>query len=61
MDGSNRAKEKQLSRIMRRHISQSSYRSAIRAAGIYKVEETVPESLLDQLRRLDDAERANGK
>jgi len=61
MDGRNRATEKQLSRIMRRQISQSSYRSAIRAAGIYKVEETVPESLLDQLRRLDDAERANGK
>lgn len=57
MDGSNRTYEKQLSQILRRHISQSCYRSAIRAAGIYKVEETVPESLLDQLKRLDDAER----
>lgn len=58
MDGNDRAYEKQLSRILRRHISQSSYRSAIRVAGIYKVEDTVPESLLDQLKRLDDAERA---
>ncbi|MEK1888684.1 MAG: hypothetical protein AAAB35_14170 [Phyllobacterium sp.] len=61
MDGRNRTYEKQLSQILRRQISQSSYRSAIRAAGIYKVEETFPESLLDQLRRLDDAERANRK
>ncbi len=61
MDGRNRTYEKQLSQILRRQISQSSYRSAIRAAGIYKVEETCPESLLDQLRRLDDAERANRK
>jgi hypothetical protein len=58
MDGNDRTYEKQLSRILRRQISQSSYRSAIRAAGIYKVEDTVPESLLDQLKRLDDAERA---
>ncbi|MRG56384.1 hypothetical protein SAMN05428967_3399 [Phyllobacterium sp. YR620] len=57
MDGRNRTYEKELSQILRRQISQSSYRSAIRAAGIYKVDETVPESLLDQLRRLDDAER----
>jgi hypothetical protein len=57
MDGINRPNEKELSRILRRQISQSSYRSAIRAAGIYKVDETVPESLLDQLRRLDEAER----
>ncbi|MGO4447600.1 hypothetical protein AB4Y96_01640 [Phyllobacterium sp. TAF24] len=56
MDGTNRTNEKQLSRILRRQISQSSYRTAIRAAGIYKVEDTVPESLLDQLRRLDEAE-----
>ncbi|MBA8903664.1 hypothetical protein FHW17_004578 [Phyllobacterium sp. P30BS-XVII] len=56
MDGANRTNEKQLSRILRRQISQSSYRTAIRAAGIYKVEDTVPESLLDQLRRLDEAE-----
>lgn len=57
MDGSNRTYEKQLSLILRRQISQSCYRSAIRAAGIYKIEETVPESLLDQLKRLDDAEQ----
>lgn len=57
MDGSNRTYEKQLSMILRRQISQSCYRSAIRAAGIYKIEETVPESLLDQLKRLDDAEQ----
>ena len=56
MDGANRTNEKQLSKIMRRQISQSSYRTAIRAAGIYKVDDTVPESLLDQLRRLDEAE-----
>ncbi|WP_207223272.1 hypothetical protein [Phyllobacterium myrsinacearum] len=46
---------------MRRQISQSSYRTAIRAAGIYKVEDTVPESLLDQLRRLDEAEYKQAK
>ena len=57
MDGSNRTYEKQLSLILRRQISQSCYRSAIRSAGIYKIEETVPESLLDQLKRLDDAEQ----
>jgi hypothetical protein len=57
MDGINRPNEKELSRILRRQISQSSYRSAIRAAGIYKVDETVPESLLDQLRRLDQVEK----
>ncbi|MGN8023436.1 hypothetical protein ACTJJ7_22255 [Phyllobacterium sp. 22229] len=61
MGGANRANEKQLSRIMRRQISQSSYRTAIRAAGIYKVEDTVPESLLDQLRRLDEAEYKQAK
>ncbi len=58
MDGINRPNEKELSRILRRQISQSSYRSAIRAAGIYKIEEAVPESLLDQLRRLDEAEKS---
>ena len=57
MDGSNRTYEKQLSLILRRQISQSCYRSAIRAAGIYKIEAAVPESLLDQLKRLDDAEQ----
>ena len=57
MDGIARPNEKELSRILRRQISQSSYRSAIRAAGIYKVDEAVPESLLDQLKRLDEAER----
>ncbi|QND51883.1 hypothetical protein HB779_08185 [Phyllobacterium sp. 628] len=57
MDGATRTNEKQLSRILRRQISQSSYRTAIRAAGIYKIEESVPESLLDQLRRLDVAEQ----
>lgn len=57
MDGSNRTYEKQLSQILRRQISQSCYRSAIRAVGIYKIEETVPESLLDQLKRLDEAEQ----
>lgn len=57
MDGRNRTYEKQLSQILRRQISQSCYRSAIRAAGIYKIEETVPESLLDQLTRLEDAEQ----
>ncbi|MCO4318773.1 hypothetical protein M8997_016380 [Phyllobacterium sp. 21LDTY02-6] len=57
MDGNNRTYEKQLSQIVRRQISQSCYRSAIRAAGIYKVEETVPESILDQLKRLDEAEQ----
>lgn len=61
MGGANRANEKQLSRIMRRQISQSSYRTAIRAAGIYKVDDTVPESLLDQLRRLDEAEYKQAK
>ncbi|MBZ3691683.1 hypothetical protein [Phyllobacterium calauticae] len=61
MDGANRTNEKQLSRIMRRQISQSSYRTAIRAAGIYKVDDTVPESLLDQLRRLDEAEYKQAK
>jgi hypothetical protein len=58
MDGINRPNEKELSRILRRQISESSYRSAIRAAGIYKIEEAVPESLLDQLRRLDEAEKS---
>jgi len=57
MDGINRTNEKELSRILRRQISQSSYRSAIRAAGIYKVDDIIPESLLDQLKRLDEAER----
>ncbi|MBN9137783.1 MULTISPECIES: hypothetical protein [unclassified Phyllobacterium] len=61
MDGANRTNEKQLSKIMRRQISQSSYRTAIRAAGIYKVDDTVPESLLDQLRRLDEAEYKQAK
>ncbi|MBA8877165.1 hypothetical protein FHW16_000847 [Phyllobacterium myrsinacearum] len=61
MDGTDRTNEKQLSRILRRQISQSSYRTAIRAAGIYKVEDTVPESLLDQLRRLDEAEHKHSK
>lgn len=61
MGGANRTNEKQLSKIMRRQISQSSYRTAIRAAGIYKVEDTVPESLLDQLRRLDEAEYKQAK
>ncbi|PSH70975.1 hypothetical protein CU102_02715 [Phyllobacterium brassicacearum] len=61
MDGIDRTYEKQLSRILRRQISQASYRSAIRAAGVYKIEETVPESLLDQLRRLDKVERAQRK
>jgi hypothetical protein len=61
MGGANRTNEKQLSRIMRRQISQSSYRTAIRAAGIYKVDDTVPESLLDQLRRLDEAEYKQAK
>ena len=61
MDGANRTNEKQLSKIMRRQISQSSYRTAIRTAGIYKVDDTVPESLLDQLRRLDEAEYKQAK
>ncbi|MBB3237618.1 hypothetical protein FHS20_004519 [Phyllobacterium endophyticum] len=56
MDGINRTNERELSRILRRQISQSSYRSAIRAAGIYKIDDTIPESLLDQLKRLDEAE-----
>ena len=48
MDGNDRTYEKQLSRILRRQISQSYYRSSIRAAGHNKIEDTVPESLHDQ-------------